>query len=471
MDAVDKLLASGADPNRATPQARSRSPELPLHAAAKRGHAAVTRSLLRAGASTFKLSKSCLFPLHMAASSGDVETVRALLEGGADVDITGMEDFAPPLFEALRAADREEECGTVAGILLRAGADPNYAFRTRGDGVFTPLRVAIEAGCAPGVEALLEAGADPEGRFAVTGLKCTTPLHWASRLGRLGCVEALLSGGADPGAEESVLLTSSSGSEVAVTMNTPGDVVCQGHPGDREGGLPPREGTSQDSRQGDPAVGEGILEALRSATWSRSGWGRRGWLVMIRARRALATGAGRLPDGSVPTPWWTIRGGEARPEGGEPRAEVVAREAPLEALRALWDERMCQAEERASVRMAESRKKRAVEVSRAALGKLQRSFYGAVSSSDGEKTSTVQRRLKEYRRSVEEMQRWCAQSARAHLEATVQRRRFVVNTQLRTQVWSRRSWALELELSAAVERLTRGEFLPDEVFCAVVGFL
>lgn len=475
MTAVNTLLAAGADPNKAATPHPNLS-ELPLHAAARGGHAEVARALLRAGASTINLSGSLFFPLHLAARSGDVDTVKALLDGGADVDTSGREEFAPPLFDALRVAKTEADSGAVARTLLRGGADPNYVFKTRHRGEFTPLRVAVETGCPAGITALLEAGADPNGKFPVVKLGYSTPLHWASRLARSACLEALLRGGSDPNLEESVVGMDAEGCVVELKY-TPADVVGRGNPCRHVDGTAVQMMTTGAhdleepfARQSDPATRERIRISLRKAARDRSGWGRRGWLVMIRDRRASA----RHKSSTSPDRWLEPLSAQVRAFAvlrDSSQHEDVTREAVMGALCVLWDERKCKAEERALVKAAEARKKRIVEKSRASLCSLQRSFYGAVTLSGGIETPGIKRKLINYQRCVEEMRRQVAESVSAHLEATAQRSKFVMNAESRMKLTEERTRALELELSTSVEQLTRNGLLPDGLFRAVVAFL
>lgn len=140
-------------------------------------------------------------------------------------------------------------------------------------------------------------------------------------------------------------------------------------------------------------------------------------------------------------------------------------------MRTLWRDRKCQAEERASVRAAEARKRRSVEVSRTALVTMQRSFYDAVIIPVEEDRVSAQMKLKSYRRSVQEMRQKCADSVRAQVEVTVQRSRLVMNEQTRMSVTAERARALQLELSSSVDKLTRGGLLPDGLFRAIVAFI
>ena len=76
---VQRLLASGASPN-----ARDKGGETPLHEAAWSGNLEVIQVLLAAGASPNARGNDGKTPLHWAALFEELEAVQELLEAGAD---------------------------------------------------------------------------------------------------------------------------------------------------------------------------------------------------------------------------------------------------------------------------------------------------------------------------------------------------------------------------------------------------
>ena len=80
-DAVDCLLAAGADPDGATANGANLRP---LHSAAASGEAPLVQRLLEAGANPNAAQHGGWTALHAAAKHGHVAMARALLEHGAD---------------------------------------------------------------------------------------------------------------------------------------------------------------------------------------------------------------------------------------------------------------------------------------------------------------------------------------------------------------------------------------------------
>ena len=204
---VARLLAAGADPNRARGTG-----ETPVMTCARTGSVESVRALLAHGA-----DPSAAEPWHgqtalmWAAGGGHAAAARSLIEHGADVEARSKGGFT-----ALLIAAREDDPALV-GDLVAAGADVNAAAP---DGT-TPLHVAVVRGHAALAMVLLEHGADPN----VDGPGYTA-LHWAAgswhteltgrlrgidtdadrewrslnglRAGKLALVDALLARGADP---------------------------------------------------------------------------------------------------------------------------------------------------------------------------------------------------------------------------------------------------------------------------------
>jgi ankyrin repeat protein len=80
-EAVDALLAAGADPNAA---ARNATVVRAIHAAAAASRADIAGRLLAAGADPDARQQAGFTPLHEAARGGKLELARALLAAGAD---------------------------------------------------------------------------------------------------------------------------------------------------------------------------------------------------------------------------------------------------------------------------------------------------------------------------------------------------------------------------------------------------
>lgn len=127
----------------------------PLCFAADRGHAALVRLLLDAGARDVQGDASAT---HFAAMQGHNDVLRMLLDAGSDVNSRGYNgDGDTPLHAAAQA-------GNAAGvrILLDAGADPAI---TPLDGM-RAIDVALESGNDDIADILLEAGSPAAGTGA-----------------------------------------------------------------------------------------------------------------------------------------------------------------------------------------------------------------------------------------------------------------------------------------------------------------
>jgi hypothetical protein len=115
-EAVDLLLAAGADPNAGNA----------LIAAVSARHFAVVRSLLEAGADPSRaeipdgrFGNTGQTALHYAASLGSVTTMQRLIDAGADIDKqTTLGE--PPLAVAIESG----RTGAIR-LLLESGADPD----------------------------------------------------------------------------------------------------------------------------------------------------------------------------------------------------------------------------------------------------------------------------------------------------------------------------------------------------------
>jgi ankyrin repeat protein len=122
-----------------------------LHMAAQHGRDHFVLELLDAGAnpngdSAPSPSQQACTPLWCAVSSGSLACVRALLSRGAIVDAGDALSSESPLMLAARSGNEE-----LTLVLLRAGADPNWA-AGNGKG---PLQAALESRSARPLAVLL----------------------------------------------------------------------------------------------------------------------------------------------------------------------------------------------------------------------------------------------------------------------------------------------------------------------------
>ena len=153
-----------------------------------------------------------------------------------------------------RAAEQAEGSAEHVRLLLAAGLD----VRAKDMEGYTPLHFAAARGAETAIVDLLAAGSC----LAERGINGDTPLHSAVRFLSLATVRILLESDADEGA-------------VNGDGHTPLDVT---------GVLP--DGRDIEN-QPDPLVAEGIKALLKAAPQQRKTrtWKRRGWIVMLRARR------------------------------------------------------------------------------------------------------------------------------------------------------------------------------------------
>ncbi len=149
-DAVQALLAGGADPNPARGDGMTA-----LHMAALEGHADVVASLLKAGAEVGATTRIGAYtPLHLASQGGHGAVVRALLEKGADATLATTNSGTTPLHLASRVLDGEE----AVAALLEYGAEVNAREGSVGQ---TPLMFAAAYNRTPAIQVLLKHGAYP----------------------------------------------------------------------------------------------------------------------------------------------------------------------------------------------------------------------------------------------------------------------------------------------------------------------
>jgi len=201
MDAMDILIANGADPNIVdnegnTPlllllagritrdkdkapmaqlaidlikrgvrvDAQNKQGITPLHYAAAQGHADILIELLRRGAPVNAPSTGGWTPLHGAVDNAHTQCVKTLIEHGAHVNTLGHESDASsppeyrgpartPLLLAISQGDNE-----IVQLLIAAGADIDLA----GSDGQSPLYMAYYRNRRAAFARLLDAGANPD---------------------------------------------------------------------------------------------------------------------------------------------------------------------------------------------------------------------------------------------------------------------------------------------------------------------
>ncbi|KAM5357706.1 hypothetical protein ACJZ2D_015991 [Fusarium nematophilum] len=144
----------------------------PLQWAALRGHEAVARLLLEAGADKEAKDDDDRTPLHWAAENRHEAVARLLLEKGANKEPKNNNGQTPLHLAAV--------CGheAITQLLLEAGADKE----AKDDSNQTPLHWAAKGGHEAIARLLVEAGADKEAKDSSN----QTPLHWAAERGHEG---------------------------------------------------------------------------------------------------------------------------------------------------------------------------------------------------------------------------------------------------------------------------------------------
>lgn len=177
VSAVELLLLKGANAS----EADTTSGMNPLHWAAARGHAEVSKVLARAGdVNATKADGSTA--LHLAAERGHVEVIQVLVAEGADLEIKD-ELGQTPIFLACWINSE------AVDFLISAGANVNCKCTTKGK---TPLHTVAERGSSKSVRAIVDAGADVD---AVDAYGYTT-LWYAHASGWSENAEVLLAEGA-----------------------------------------------------------------------------------------------------------------------------------------------------------------------------------------------------------------------------------------------------------------------------------
>ena len=161
--AVKAMLKGGGDVNAAHGDGMTA-----LHWAASHGDAAMTQTLLSAGANIRATTRlGGITPLHMASQAGHAQVVAALIAAGADVNIS-TSTGATALMLAARGGSAE-----TATRLVETGADINATEKAFGQ---TALMIAAGLDRADVVRLLLARGADWKAASAVADLKTLTSI-------------------------------------------------------------------------------------------------------------------------------------------------------------------------------------------------------------------------------------------------------------------------------------------------------
>ncbi|CAM9538860.1 unnamed protein product [Ectocarpus fasciculatus] len=237
----------------------------PLHRAVYFGHFRILKILLAAGANPNLTDSLAVTPLHMVAVKGCEAEAAELLCAGADTHVRTDDSYTP-----LHLAVVYNRIG-VTRLLLDASASSLEA-RDSYLGI-TPLAWACKLSLTCMLRVLLNAGADVNSR-SPAGL---TPLHWACRFNNADIVEGLLLAGADPDAADN------KGADVGSVIGL-GDPP--GHVGPQSPPILPGA-VNETGRLKNEALATRIQLALSKARKDRT-WRRRGWLVVLARRQAMA---------------------------------------------------------------------------------------------------------------------------------------------------------------------------------------
>ncbi|XP_027132873.1 ankyrin repeat and SOCS box protein 3 isoform X2 [Larimichthys crocea] len=158
--------------------------ESACYLAAKHGHVAVVRLLLKAHADINQLTNDLSCPLYAAVDGGHKEVVELLVSKGAEVNRTHTASCWTCLHQAVYKGH-----GEIVSILVNV-----CNLEALDDHRISPLFVAAQYGQQECLEILVNAGADVNTQAA----DLATPLLIASQEGHQTCVDFLLDHGADP---------------------------------------------------------------------------------------------------------------------------------------------------------------------------------------------------------------------------------------------------------------------------------
>eukprot|EP00727_Mastigamoeba_balamuthi_P000763 m51a1_g10684 hypothetical protein (1658) ;mRNA; r:98094-104684 len=182
VDAVEELLAAGADANRGD----AKSGATPLLAAVAKGFVRVAEALVAAGARPSQRAAAGETALHVAARQGSRDLVALLARGAGDGALLGLQndEGETPLLCAVRAG---APLDVVDALCAACSVD---AEGKRGD---TPLTCAVGRRSAALVDALVRRGCSVDRRPSTGG---GTALSVAAATGDTAVVDCLLRAGA-----------------------------------------------------------------------------------------------------------------------------------------------------------------------------------------------------------------------------------------------------------------------------------
>lgn len=296
---TDLVLVAGA-----STQTRGKGGSSPLHIAAGAGSVSITEALLIRGADKDARDDVRDTPLIKAAREGHEGVVNRLLTAGADVGIDGEGGY--------QAAARAIERGHVGvlKVLIRHGMEANGAVVNLGvPAILTlpALYMAAWRNQAAAIDVLVEAGADVE-----LDWNHTSPLLYCTRRCSVRAMRALLDHGAAPnrapmkpsgieccplhmvchrqlnGVAEAVDLLLRAGADEVLS----GEIISMLTFNRRR--MTPAQILDEPRR---PQLNDNVDEACspEEKEWARvllarapndRAWRRRGWLAMLRSRRA-----------------------------------------------------------------------------------------------------------------------------------------------------------------------------------------
>ena len=219
LDAIESLLAGGADVNKSLPggltplhwaikwgqtslikvlvvnwhadiESRTEFEETPLHYAARMNCPDAIEALVAAGADINALLPEGASCMHIAARHNAIEAIHALAALG--VAINPCDDYgATPLHDVSRHHRGDVEC---VEALLAAKAD----VAAKNDKGITALHYAAGNPSVTKIRALILGGADIKAEDA----KGRTPLHWAAESGYTDVVVTMIGAGANINARD-----------------------------------------------------------------------------------------------------------------------------------------------------------------------------------------------------------------------------------------------------------------------------